>query len=101
MNGSPAVVLIGGDSLKGFGGVWDQDHFCAVTLRGFNIVSRRLLRHQDDGGQAEFFAGVGDRLRVIAAADGHQAAAPLSFWNAEDLVECAADFEGAGFLKEL
>ena len=73
----------------------------AVVPRRLDLRHRRVMRHEDAGERARLAGGPGDRLAVVAGARGDDAGGVLLRAQLGDLVDRAADLEGAGALEVL
>src|SRR5439155_14756231 len=73
----------------------------AVVARRLDFRHRRVVRHEDRGGNALLARGPGDGLAVVPGARGDDARRAFLLGQASDLVDGAADLEGAGPLEVL
>ncbi|KAI7051814.1 hypothetical protein KC362_g48 [Hortaea werneckii] len=83
-----------------------EDDFRAVAFGACDLARRADRRHHDVGGDGEGLGCEGQRLRMVPAAVGYDAAGPdgvdaVFFDQAAECVEGAAGFEGADFLLVL
>src|SRR4029078_11485092 len=65
------------------------------------IVLRRIRRHRNDRVDTELVRGIGNGLRVIAAADRNYTAREFFWRQREQLVESSARLKGACLLQQL
>src|SRR5215218_3247850 len=82
--------------------IWTvKDDLRAESLHGGDFEGVGVFRHVDDGADAEFAGGEGDRLTVIAGGGGDDTFGANLRGKIGHEVETAADFEGADRLKVL
>ena len=97
--GARDVLLRGRDSA--FEARARQLDLASVGARRLDLRHRRVLGHEDRGGDARLPRGPGDRLPVVAGARGHDARRALLRRERRDRVVRAADLEGARALEVL
>ena len=76
-----------------------QHDLGAIAARRGNLHRRRILRHNDGGGDAEQSAGQRHRLRVIARRKRHDALGSPIFRHQRERIESAAELERTRALK--
>jgi hypothetical protein len=77
------------------------DHLGAIALGRRHLQGGRVRRHQEDGRGSRELGGEGHALGMVARGEADHAALALLVAEGQELVERAANLEGAGTLEIL